>query len=303
MSLKLSVVLTTYRRAEVLDRTFASLVAQTRLPDEVVVSDDCSPDDTPRVVERWRGRFPHFVSRRNEKNLNMPGNLNAAIAASSGTYIANLHDGDTYHPSMLEKWERSLDEHPTAGLAFCGLGGWPVRTKDGSDVLLHDIAAFTEGRAFFEKHLLHEVGCPIWGTVMARRSAYDRLLPFDARFGFVSDVDMWMRMCLEHDIAYVNEPLILLDHSPSDQRTRGTYNWQWLEWARQIHLANIDRFFADDAARRKHELRVHNWMFQKFWAARLLGRLPRRDFAGLRKGLAGARALPPPLGWVGRSFG
>jgi glycosyltransferase involved in cell wall biosynthesis len=303
MSLKLSVVLTTYRRAELLDRTFASLAAQTRLPDEIVVSDDCSPDDTPRVVERWRGRFPRFVSRRNEKNLNMPGNLNAAIAASSGAYVANLHDGDTYDPSLLEKWERALDEHPTAGLVFCGLGGWPVETKHGNGVLLYDIAPLTPGRTFFERHLLHQVDCPIWGTVMARRSAYDRLLPFDARFGFVSDVDMWMRICLDDDVAYVKEPLIHLDHSPSDQRTPGTYNWQWLEWARQIHLANIDRFFADDAARRRRELRVHNRMFQRFWAARLLGRLRRRDFAGLRKGLAGARALPPPLGLVGRSFG
>jgi hypothetical protein len=138
---------------------------------------------------------------------------------------------------------------------------------------------------------------------MARRSAYDRLLPFDARFGFVSDVDMWMRMCLEHDIAYVNEPLIFLDHSPSDQRKLGTYNWQWLEWVRQIHLANIDRFFAGDPEGLRREFRTHGWVFQRFWAARLLGRLRRGDLGGLRKGIAGARALEPPLGSVGRFLG
>jgi glycosyltransferase involved in cell wall biosynthesis len=303
MGAKLSVVLTTYRRAAVLGRTLGSIAAQTRLPDEVIVSDDCSPDDTAAVVAGWRRRIPGLVYRRNETNLNMPGNLNAAIRTATGDLIANLHDGDEYAPTILEKWEKALEACPTAGLAFCGLGGWPVATKHGGGVLLYDIAPLTKGREFFEKHLLHQVGCPIWGTVMARRCVYEKLLPFDARFGFVSDVDMWMRVCLEHDIAYVNEPLILLDHSPSDQRTLGTYNWQWLEWARQIHLANIDRFFADDPERRRRELRAHGRTFQKFWAARLLGRLRSLDSAGLRKGLAGARVLPPPLGWVGRALG
>jgi glycosyltransferase involved in cell wall biosynthesis len=303
MALKLSVVLTTYRRAPLLDRTFASIAAQTRPPDEVVVSDDCSPDDTAQVVAGWRGRLPGLVYRRNETNLNMPGNLNAAVRAASGDFIANLHDGDEYAPTLLEKWERALDEHPTAGIAFCGLGGWPVTTKHGGGVLLYDIAPFTEGREFFERHLLHRVGCPIWGTVMARRSAYEKLLPFDARFGFVSDVDMWMRMCLEHDVAYVNEPLIRLDHSPSDQRTLGTYNWQWLEWVRQIHLANIDRFFAGDAERLARERATHRRTFQRFWAARLLGRLKAGDLKGLRMGVRTARNLPPPLGWLGRALG
>lgn len=299
----LSVVLTTYRRARVLDRTFASIAAQTRVPDELVVSDDCSPDDTPRVVEAWRSRFPRLVSRRNEKNLNMPGNLNAGVGAATGDLVVNLHDGDTYERTLFEKWERALDTHPTAGLAFCGLANWPVATKHGNGILLFDVEPFTPGRTFFEKHLIRQVGCPIWGTVMARRSAYEKLLPFDARFGFVSDVDMWMRVCLEHDIAYVNEPLIELDHTPTVQRTLGSYNWQWLELVRQIHLANIDRFFADDPERRRRELRMHDRMFQRFWAARLLGRLRSRDLAGLRRGLAGARALPPPMGWVGRSLG
>ena len=303
MALKLSVVLTTYRRAPLLDRTLASIAAQTRLPDELIVSDDCSPDDTVGVVAGWRERLPGLVYLRNETNLNMPGNLNAALRATAGTYVANLHDGDEYDPTLLEKWERALDGNPTAGMVFCGLGGWPAATKQGGGVLLHDFAPFTEGRLFFERHLLHEVGCPIWGTVMARRSAYETLLPFDARFGFLADVDMWMRMCLDHDMAYVNEPLIRLDHSPSDQRKMGSYNWQWLEWARQIHVANIERFFAADPVRRARELETHRRVFQRFCAARLVGRILHGDIVGLRGGLAMIRHLDSPLGWVGRALG
>ena len=289
MTCKLSVVLTTFSRAHLLGHTLESIAAQTRRPDELIVSDDYSPDDTARVVESWRKTFPGLVYLRNERNLNMPGNLNKAVGSASGAYIANLHDGDTYAPTLLEKWESALDRHPSAGLVFCGLAGWPARTKQGGGILLFPIDPLTKGREFFETHMLREIGCPIWGTVMARRSAYDTLLPFDPEFGFLSDVDMWTRMCLAHDIAYVDEPLILLDHTPSAERRLGTYNWNWLETVRRIRIANIDRFFAGDEVRRKRELRRFGGVFKRFVVARLLGRLRHGDREGIRKGLAAAR--------------
>jgi hypothetical protein len=45
---------------------------------------------------------------------------------------------------------------------------------------------------------------------MARRAAYDRVGPFDERFGFYADVDMWMRLAEEFSVAYVDRPLLTL---------------------------------------------------------------------------------------------
>src|SRR3954454_20595359 len=56
---KVSVCITTYNRMEPLDRTLASLAEQTRLPDELIISDDCSPRDPVSVVEKWRDHFPN----------------------------------------------------------------------------------------------------------------------------------------------------------------------------------------------------------------------------------------------------
>lgn len=303
MIVKLSVCLTTYKRAVLLDRSLATLAAQTRLPDELVVSDDCSPDGTPAVAEKWRPAFPRFVYNRNSRNLYMPGNLNVGIGLTTGMYVANLHDGDCYAPTLLEKWEAALDRHPSAGFVFCGIGGWPLRKKSDRGVILHDVAPLTPGREFFERHFLHRLSSIVWGTVMARRSAYDELLPFDPVFGFVSDVDMWMRMCLAHDVAYVREPLIVLDHEPSPERTPMVFNWSWLETSRRMQLVNIHRFFANDVLRRQRELRRHARVVQAVWARRLLGRLRHRDWAGFSRGVDLARNLPAPLGWLGAAFG
>jgi glycosyltransferase involved in cell wall biosynthesis len=300
MAVKLSVCLTTYNRAKLLDRSLETLAAQTRVPDELIVSDNCSLDETASVAEKWRPAFSRYTYHRNEKNLGMPGNLNVAIGLATGSYIANLHDGDLYDPSLLEKWERALDEYPTAGFVFCGLSGWPVKTKHGGGILRFEIEPFTKGREFFERRFLGHTGSVVWGTVMARRTAYEKLLPFDASFGFVSDVDMWMRMCLEHDVAYVDEALIHLDHTPSAFRKLGTYNWSLIGTFRQIQLVNIDRHFGGEPERLAAERRRFGWIMQRFYAARLLGRIRRGDVDGFWQGVEASRELPPPLGWVAR---
>lgn len=282
-TVKLSVCITTYNRASDLDRTLRSLAAQTRQPDELIISDDCSTDNTPQIVERWQKHFSLLRYNRNARNLYMPGNLNAAIGLATGIYVANLHDADEFDPSLLEKWERALDAYPSAGFVFCGVGGWPHPTSFGNGVILHSVEPLTAGSRFFEQHLLHKFSSIVWGTVMARHTAYEELLSFNPAYGFISDVDMWMRMCLKYDVAYVREPLIILDHSPTKERT---FDWKRLETLRRMQLDNIRRFYARQPDRLRRELTRHRLTVQKVYCRRLLGRVWHRDWRGVSEGLA-----------------
>jgi len=89
-----SVCLVTYNRAGVLAETIESILNQTFSDFELIISDDCSTDNTETVCRKYAekdGRIKYF---RNEKNLSMPANLNLAISRARGQYIANLHDGE-----------------------------------------------------------------------------------------------------------------------------------------------------------------------------------------------------------------
>jgi glycosyltransferase involved in cell wall biosynthesis len=281
VTVKVSVCVTTFNRAPLLDRTLSSLAAQSRLPDEIVVSDDCSPDDTASVVNAWRPRFRRVVYHRNSENLYMPGNLNQAVSLATGEYVANLHDADEFAPTLLEKWERALDEHPTAGFVCCGVAGFPRRGTAETQVILHDVDPLTPGRVFLERHLLHRFSSIVWGTVMARRSAYAELLPFDARFGFISDVDMWLRMCERFDVAYVREPLIVLDNSPTEERR---FDWTTAEQARVMRLERIRSVFGNTPDRLHSELRKHRRVARLYYLRRILGRLRHGDWPAAASG-------------------
>ena len=281
-NMKLSVCMTTYNRAKELDISLDSLSHQTRLPDELIISDDCSFDSTPDIVEKWRKIFPSLIYNRNKTNMNMPGNLNAAINLAGGEYIANLHDADTFDPTLLEKWERALDQYPSAGFVFSGIGNWPTWSKSENAIILHDVEPFTKGLIFFEENFLHKFSSIVWGTVMARRSAYKTLLPFDSDFGFISDVDMWMRMCLNNDIAYVREPLIFLDHSPTPQRA---FRWNRLITLGKMQEININRFYKDFPDRLRTELKIHYRLARREYLRRFAGRIWHRDWSAISEGI------------------
>ena len=81
--MQLSVVIPTYNRIETLPRALASVAAQSRPVDEVIVVDDGSTDGTAEVVRR---SFPS-VKLLSQVNRGVSAARNVGIAASSGEWV------------------------------------------------------------------------------------------------------------------------------------------------------------------------------------------------------------------------
>lgn len=278
---RVSVCITHYNRPDKLAATLESLARQTRQPDEVFLWDDHSPRDPTEVALSFKNRFRHFVYHRNEQNLRMPGNLNAVVAQATGDFVANLHDADEFHPRLLEKWEAALVKNSTAGLVFCGLDA-ATKSQGAAPVWIHDFVECSPGRSFFKNVYVASSSSPIWGTVMVRREAYARHLPFDSRFRAWADVDMWMRICGTHDIAYVAEPLIILDHSPTPARA---FSWEKFLITHRMPTVNIHRIAANDVERKEWLARQQRWT-RRWYLKHLSGRLVRGEIRPFFEGLA-----------------
>jgi glycosyltransferase involved in cell wall biosynthesis len=273
---RISVCLTHYNRPDKLGATLESLALQTRVPDEVFVWDDCSPNDPIYVIEEWKARFPHFVYHRNDVNLGMPGNLNAVIAQATGDYVANLHDADVFAPTLLEKWESALETHPKAVLAFCRDSRWlnPRFVAAWADAP----ALVTPGREFFERFYLGRLDSIIWGTVMMRREIYQKLLPFNSLYKNWADVDMWMRACGEGGVTYVPELLIELDNTPAAHRL---FSFRKLSVTQVMITANIKRLYVGKALKLALQKQKKAWRIK--WLRWLLVGFYRLDFKRIRE--------------------
>lgn len=289
--LPVSICLTTYNRAESLAKTLDSLLAQSFPDFELIVSDDCSTDRTAEITAAYRGRDRRVRYRRNPTNLGMPGNLNAATAMANGKYIANVHDGDIYRPDLIEKWKTALDEHTHSPFVFNAYDCQLPSGKHRIDrVSLEPIVPGTS----IAGHYFTTLACCVWGTVMARREAYQMAGPFNARFGFISDVDMWLRLACGTDVAYVPEPLIGITQRESD---KPYYGWPWrqLFWT----LAIYDRALKLYREVMPAEVALRSTQFvgrTRSWALRqMLGLLRARRWERIWQGLAVWRDSPEPI--------
>jgi glycosyltransferase involved in cell wall biosynthesis len=121
----IAVVIPIYNGAAFIHQTLASVLAQSRPVDQVVVIDDCSTDDSVAQVEAWADRLPLTLVR-------MPGNggvsaaRNAGLAAVETDLVAFLDADDIWLPDHVELVLAAHDCHGgiiSAGAFFWNPGG------------------------------------------------------------------------------------------------------------------------------------------------------------------------------------
>jgi glycosyltransferase involved in cell wall biosynthesis len=115
-SLRISVAICTRNGAEYLATQLRSILAQTRLPNEIVLSDDASQDETVAIARAVfadiHGPTPDIRIIENAVALGVTGNFEQASLACSGNLIALSDQDDAWHPNRLELLERIFRDRP-----------------------------------------------------------------------------------------------------------------------------------------------------------------------------------------------
>jgi glycosyltransferase involved in cell wall biosynthesis len=174
---------------------------------ELIVQDDGDGSDgTFEAVTKAARGDPRVLYNRNPEKLGIPGNLNAAIKASRGEYVAMCHDHDVYKPSFLRRMVETLERHPSALFVHCAID---TITESGNYVqtFINDFSELTPGRDWL-KVMLNTLTCQVCALTLVRRTAHETHGLYNPKFDFVSDVELWMRLSAAGDVAYVREPLI-----------------------------------------------------------------------------------------------
>lgn len=107
----LSVVMATYNGGAYIEAQIDSILGQTRLPDEIVVSDDGSTDNTLAIVRRVKATAPASVSWQvvtNSSPLGVANNFRSAATLASGDLIALADQDDWWVPAKLHTLENTL---------------------------------------------------------------------------------------------------------------------------------------------------------------------------------------------------
>jgi len=209
-----SVALCTYNGAACLPDQLASIAAQTRRPDELVVRDDASDDDTPAVIRAFASSVPFPVRfERNAQRLGSTRNFDGAIAACTGDLIALCDQDDVWRPDKLAAIERRFGGNPAVGLVFSD--------ADLVDAALAPIGARLWERIGFDRRRQRfwrargalaalVPGRIVTGATMAFRSMC-RTLVLPTPDGIAPMIhDGWIALAIAAvaDVAFIDEPLV-----------------------------------------------------------------------------------------------
>jgi glycosyltransferase involved in cell wall biosynthesis len=209
--MKLSVALCTYNGHPFLVDQLASIAGQSRLPDELIICDDGSQDDTAAVVQRFTETFPFPVSFSvNARRLGATNNFARAISLCTGDVIALCDQDDLWEAEKLALLEERFVQDPKLLLAFSDLsivdpaGQLTERTQwQRLQFGRSQQSEVNAGRAF-ELLLRFNV---VTGAALAFRSILrEQVLPIPD--GFVHDEWIGLVAAATGGVACIDRPLV-----------------------------------------------------------------------------------------------
>ena len=203
-----SFIIPCYKLGHLLSECVQSILGQTYSDLEVLIMDDCSPDNTGEVAMAIRDTRVKYI--RNENNLGHLRNYNKGIQLARGKYIWLISADDRLRVhNALERYVKTMDEHPRVGYVFCP--GVALTARGETDVLerFYYGASDTifDGRQFVAE-VLRSGGGLLSPSVMVRKECYEQISLFPLDMPHQGDLYLWFLWALDCDVAYVSEPLV-----------------------------------------------------------------------------------------------
>ena len=110
-----SIVCITYNHEAFIAKALEGFISQkTDFPFEAIIAEDCSSDNTRKIIKDYTLKFPHIIKPiYREKNIGALPNYYDALSKVKGQYVA-ICDGDDYWTDeyKLKKQVEFLDDHP-----------------------------------------------------------------------------------------------------------------------------------------------------------------------------------------------
>ncbi|MCG8431073.1 MAG: glycosyltransferase [Candidatus Omnitrophica bacterium] len=215
---RVSIVIPTYNRANLLAETLESVFSQTYTDYEVIIVDDGSTDKTGETVDGFIKRFPGKIVYTAQENQGAARTLNNGIRKARGEYAALLDSDDIWLPHKLERCMDFLDTHGFDWVTSAVIrreehnarGDSGVHTEvrrvpreflDERGIEIHQLR---NGLYFFSSVLIIPSG------VVIKKGAFDTVGLFGTDMRISYDTDMWLRF-EEHGLrgGYIDEPLFI----------------------------------------------------------------------------------------------
>lgn len=160
----LTIAVPTYNGARTIRNMLDILLPQVMEEVEVLISDNCSTDETPQIIAEYCEKYPFIKTIRNEKNIGADGNFLQCMRLSTGKYILLLSDDDVLTENSLGVILSFLEESPDMGLVYLGTANFYAhyfnKENCSCPIMLPQKSFCTQNKKEFIEYARH-----FWGFV------------------------------------------------------------------------------------------------------------------------------------------
>ena len=210
--IKISVIIPTYNRADVVGRAILSALKQTYTPFEIIVIDDGSSDKTAETVRK----FSNSVTYVEQKNSGPASARNNGIQRSTGNYIAFLDSDDEWMPDKLEKQIELINSKHAQVVITNSL----FKNRSNSAETTFSKSLFSDLLNRFDSELtdcfplLIEQNFIHLSTLLVQKSCLLEVGYFDEGMPVAEDTDLWLRLAFKYKFGIITTPLAIRDDRP-----------------------------------------------------------------------------------------
>lgn len=194
-----SIVVLTYNSSKTVIETLNSIAAQTYRNLELIVTDDCSKDNTNKIVSEWLSqnekRFCRVKLITVENNTGVSANWNRGVDSSNGEYWKGIAGDDLLEPECIQKYVNYVKYNPDAVAVFSKVRVFGNKTDVRSfvDPFLYDFFSLSIKQQL--AHLINKSNCiPAPTLFLNLRKIHELGIRADERIPMLEDYPMWINM-------------------------------------------------------------------------------------------------------------
>ncbi|MCH8068651.1 MAG: glycosyltransferase [Candidatus Marinimicrobia bacterium] len=209
MNETVSVIIPTLNRSSLLQRALDSVLSQTVSPNEIIVVDDGSTDETVSVIQ---SKYPGVIYLH-QHNQGVSAARNYGIRKATGIWLAFLDSDDSWLPNKLAHQIDALMKNPD--MKICHTDEIWIR----NGVRVNPMKKHAKSGGWIFQECL-PLCCISPSSVIIHRSVFDEVGLFDETLPVCEDYDMWLRIAARYPILFLDKKLIVKYGGHKDQLSR-----------------------------------------------------------------------------------
>jgi glycosyltransferase involved in cell wall biosynthesis len=210
--MQISVIIPSYNRLHSLKRAIQSVLDQDCAVDELIVVDDGSTDETAIYI---RHNFPH-IKLIQQTNRGVSAARNAGTKLARYDWIALLDSDDSWHHNKISTIREHHAQQPDMGLIHSN----EIWIRNHVRVNAMNKHQKTGGKLFLRCLPLCVISP---SAVVLKRSLIEAAGYFDESLPACEDYDLWLKICCQHPVLYIDQALITKYGGHEDQLS--TQHW------------------------------------------------------------------------------